>query len=628
MADSQIVRGTLSLHPRGFGFLNLEPGADCPSAFIPPPELNPFFSGDRVEAQLTQGADGRWSVNGLRLLERGRRRVFGEVVDRRGQAFLRVDREVGNTDWPLDLDGQRVAAEEAVIARIEGARLVLERKVEAAHAALERILVRHGVQRERAPGEEEAARALLARPHAAGSRRDLRGIPTVTVDAASTRDIDDAVSVLPADADGALRLMVSIADVSELVTERDLLDLAARERATSVYLPGEVVPMLPESLSANWLSLLPGQDRLCLTVELRIDPEGRVLASDVYESVIRSWARLDYDGVARYLETGALLPEMEPVREAMPWLRAADARLAVARRARGGLQIESDETHFTFDARGELTGLEDHVLTPAHAMIERFMVAANEAVAGFLVARGVPSLFRIHPVPEPERVADLALFAGHSGFAAGFGRGLTPLALAAFERQIAGAPVEAAVRSVLRRSLGPSVYAPVCAPHFGLASPHYLHFTSPIRRYADLSVHRTIKAYLRGRRDFERDLPELEILAGEINVRARGAARAERDRHRMLEAKLFAGRIGEVFDAHVTRVKPFGLTVQLDRMRVEGVVPSEALGAGPWRADTRETRLEGPDRTFVIGAPLAVRVAATDERLGRIELELAPGPHD
>jgi ribonuclease R len=620
MADSKTVRGTLGVHPRGFGFLNVEALGEPLSVFVPPPELNPFFAGDRVEGVLTQGADGRWSAGNLRLLERERQRVFGELVSRRGQTFLRVDREVANTDWPLELAGQTVAAEEPLVARIDGERLVFERKVEARDAPLERILVRHGVERERSPGEAEAALALRSRAHAAGGRRDLRGIPTVTVDAASTRDIDDAISVLPADADGALRLMVSIADVSEWVTEGSLLDSSARERGTSVYLPGEVVPMLPESLSANWLSLLPGEDRLCLTVELRLDPEGRVLASDVYESVIRSWARLDYDGVARYLETGALGPGMESVRKAMPWFRAADARLAVARRARGGLQIESDETHFTFDERGELQGLEDLHITPAHALIERFMVAANEAVAGFLLARGVPSLFRVHPVPEPERVAELSLFAAHSGFAAGFGPSLTPLALAAFERQIAGAPVEAAVRSVLRRSLGPSVYAPVCAPHFGLASAHYLHFTSPIRRYADLSVHRTLKAYLRGRRDFAQELPALEALAAKVNLRSRSAARAERDRHRMLEATLLATRTGEAFEAHVTRVKPFGLTVQLDRMRVEGVVASDALGPGPWRAEARETRLVGPDQTYVIGAPLTVRVAATDARLGRIEL--------
>lgn len=235
--SSKIVRGTIEVHPRGFGFLNVEPtGDERLSAFVPPPELNRFLSGDRVQATIAQGGDGRWSASGLQLTERRRQQVFGELVMRRGHPHLRIDREIANTDWPIELGKTHVAPDEAVVARVDGERLVFERKVDPRDTSLERVLVRHGIRRHRPEGEEIAARALLSRPHAVGARRDLREVPTITLDAASTRDIDDAISVLPADADGALRLMVSIADVSEFVLEGSPLDASARERAAAPHL--------------------------------------------------------------------------------------------------------------------------------------------------------------------------------------------------------------------------------------------------------------------------------------------------------------------------------------------------------------------------------------------------------
>jgi ribonuclease R len=622
MPTEREIEGRIDVHPRGFGFVTPSPEhrEAVPSAFVTPPDLNRFLAGDRVRARAVQGEDGRWTATSLTLLERWRTRVFGEVVVRRGR-FLRIDREIANTDWPLQ--GEALPAGTPVVAIVGEGALTFEREVSAADAPLVRILVRHGVDPEVSPEVLALAEELKARPHALGGRRDLRSLPTVTVDAPVTRDIDDAISVLPAGPDGAIRLFVSIADVSAFVEEDSPIDLAARARGTSVYLAGKVVPMLPESLSAGHLSLLEGVDRLCLTAELRIDPEGRVTAADVYESVIRSFARLNYTEFAAYLEKGEISPPMERVRDSLPWFRAADARLAVARNARGGLRFHREEAHFTFDDAGAVTGIEASHDTPAHGMIERFMVAANEAIAEFLVARGVPSLFRVHDLPDPERIAELSLFSLYSGYAAGFGRELTPIALAAFDRQIAGTPAEPALRSVLRRALGPSRYQPTPAPHFGLAARHYLHFTSPIRRYSDLSVHRTVKRYLRGERDFAPSFTPLGQLAGHLNEKARHADRAERDRHRMLEATLLASRIGETFRARVTRVKPFGLLVQLDGMQVEGVVPTDALGKGPARANASETELTVGERSWSIGLPLEVRVESADAAAGRIEFTLA-----
>jgi len=625
-ASPRPVTGRIDIHPRGFGFLGVQPSTpgEVLSAFIPPPELSPFLADDVVSATVSQGADGRWSASGLSLLQRTRDQVYGEVVLRKGAPHLRIDKEVANTDWPLDAAGSEIQPGDAVVARVAEGKVVLLYKLEpGADRSIARVIARHGLRRDFAPEVLEVARAAQAQPHALGARRDLRSLPTVTVDAPSTRDIDDAISVLPAGADGALRLLVSIADVAEFVTEGTVLDQAARERATSVYLAGHVLPMLPEELSAHWLSLVPHEERLCLTVELRIDAEGRVTAADVYESIIRSWARLNYDEVADFLDRGIVSQAMEPVRDVMPWFRAAAARLAVARSGRGGIEMSREEARFTFNLEtGQVSGIENVRPTSAHKMIERFMVAANEAIGEWMLTRGLPALYRVQDEPDPQRVADLAAFAQHSGFAAGFGGRLTPLALGAFDRQISGCSAEPALRSVLRRSLGPARYTVVPSGHFGLAARWYLHFTSPIRRYADLAVHRVLKQYLRGRRDFSHQDPAVEQLAVHINARARAASRAEQDRDRVLEARLMATHVGKTYLGRITRVKPFGLIVQLDDMLVEGVLPVDALPGGPFQPDARETSLVGPGSTFTIGMPLQVKVSSTDELLGRIEFTM------
>ena len=250
------------------------------------------------------------------------------------------------------------------------------------------------------------------------------------------------------------------------------------------------------------------------------------------------------------------------------------------------------------------------------------MVAANEAIAGWLVERGLPALFRVQGEPEPRRVADLDAFARHSGLAAGLGQRLTPLGLAAFERQMAGVPAEEALRAVLFKALPSSRYTVVPAPHFGLAARAYVHFTSPIRRYADLAIHRALKHYLRGRRDFPHEDPDVERLAVHLNERTRRGQRAEKERHRLLEARVMAAHVGESFAGRVTRVRGSGLLLQLDTPLVEGMLPLEALPGGPYTLDARETSLVGATRVFTLGMPLRVRVVSTHEHPGRIEFAL------
>ena len=624
------VTGRITVHPRGFGFLteeNAETG-EILSAFVTPPDLNAFLSDDIATGSVTTGADGRFTASGLTLLERPRDQLFGEVVVRRDATWLRVDREVANTDWPLDTQNTPVKPGDGVVARIVDRSAVLLRTVAAgADLALEQIIARHGLRTEFDTAALQEARASIQRAHAGEGRRDLREVPTITVDAPSTRDIDDAISVLPAASDGALRLLVSIADVAEFVPNGSALDRAARERGTSTYLAGRVLPMFPEELSSHWLSLLPGEDRLCLTAEMRIDAEGRVTATDVYESVIKSWARVNYTEMAAFLDRGEVSKNLGPMRTALPWFRTAAARIAMARFRRGGVEIARDEAHIVFDAQtGNASGLDNAAPTSAHVMIERFMVAANEAIANWLRDRGVPAVYRVHDEPDPLRVSDLVAFAHNFGFEAGFGRTLSPLALAAFDHQIKGALSEAALRAVLLRSIGAARYTVFPTGHFGLAAPLYLHFTSPIRRYADLAVHRLVKQYLHGHREFIADDAEIEKLAAHINRRARVAARAETDRRRTLVARLMTAHIGESFSARIMCVRPFGLLAQLDATLAEGVIPPDALPDGPYQPDPRETAMVGPKRSFEIGMAVRVRIVSTDPVLGRIEFALAEEP--
>ena len=639
------VRGRISVNPRGFGFLNLLDGEEISAgpqggevtAFITPPDLNPFLDGDLVSAEIVEGEPGRFTARALRLVERRRAELFGTVTTRGGRPHLRVDRLVANTDWPL-----RPSAAEGLtdgtplVVRIEGAELVPERVLAAsADLGLERCVARHGIPSVFPPAVAEEARARAAAVLDAlgegapaegfaarfGPRRDLRALPTVTIDAASTRDIDDALSVLPAGPDGAMRVLVSIADVDELVPEGSALDAEARARGTSVYLAGRVVPMLPEEISSDAASLIQGADRLAITAELRVDPEGVVTAVDLYESVIRSAARLTYDASAELLATGSSPGVPAEVESTLRWLRTAAARLSAVRAARGGVELHREEAYIALDeGTREPTAITARPDTDAHRLVERLMVAANEAVAAWLVARGLPGVFRVHDEPTEERVRALASYAHNFGFEAGFGPRLTLRGLSAFEAQFRGAAAAPAIRAVLGKALGPARYTAEPGLHFGLGAPLYLHFTSPIRRYADLAVHRIVKRYLRGERALHAGDAAMADVAQHLDDCARRASKAEAERHRMLVARYFSTRVGQQVAGNVIAIKPFGLVVQITGTGATGTIALEALADGPYQIDPGGHALVGQARRYSIGDPVRAVISATSEELGRVDL--------
>jgi ribonuclease R len=348
MNSTVTLRGAVHVHEKGFGFVT-EPATDGGpprSAFVPPPLLNALLHDDVVEARCEVKGD-RATVVAATLLSRPRRTLFGRLLSRGGQRFVRVDRSVANTDWPVhdaaDLrDGLLIVGD--IVRDGDTYTLRYRHSVDDADAPLWALLLRHRLEPEASAAVEQAARDA---PDLAGliaaelpRRRDLRALPLVTIDAESTKDIDDAVYCDGPDDDGALRVLVAIADVGALVAAGSVLDDDARARATSVYLPDRVLPMLPRSLSEDRLSLLPQVERLCLCAELRIDADGVVTAVDVQEGVMKSAARLSYAQVRAFLDDGDANAVTEPaVRETLLRLRAAAARLSVQRRARGGVAV-------------------------------------------------------------------------------------------------------------------------------------------------------------------------------------------------------------------------------------------------------------------------------------------------
>ena len=614
---SERVQGTLSLHPRGFGFLDL--GGD-ESAFVAPPQLRGFLAGDRVSAAVRADERGP-AASELELVERWRTVLWGRIGRRRGKLVLECDSSVSNSDWPLLGSPSDAAAEgSACLAELEGDSARFLRALEPERAVLERTLARWGIEEGFAP--EVLAAAEVSPTLDPAGRRDLREIPTITIDAPSSRDLDDALAVLPPQEGGALRVLVSIADVDAAVPAGSALDLAARARGTTVYLPDLVLPMIPRALSEDRLSLLPGVERAAVTLELRIDTDGVVTATDPYLSLIRSHARLSYEGAAAFLDQGDAREVPSEVQGTLRWLRTAAARLGAARKARGGLEIQRGEVKLCCEGENQPTEVVPIVETSAHRLVERLMVAANEALAAWLKARGLPGLYRVQDEPEPERVERLVEYARNFGFETAFGARLTPRGLSAFEEQFQSSSAAPQVRTVLRRVLGRARYQTAHAPHYGLGSPGYLHFTSPIRRYADLSVHRVVKAHLLGQREAASSDPAQDALAAHLNERASRASRAETERLRQLLARLFADRLGERFAGRVVAVKAHGLVLQLDGLGASGLLPKGALPDGPYELEREHEQLKSPTRTFSIGQALEVALAATDEDEGGLELSL------
>jgi ribonuclease R len=448
-----------------------------------------------------------------------------------------------------------------------------------------------------------------------GARLDLTSLPFVTIDPARARDHDDAVFAEP---DGAgVRLWVAIADVAHFVPPRSALDREARRRGTSVYLPDRVVPMLPEALSGDLCSLRPDVERLAVAVELAIAPDGEARTRRIAPARIRSHARLSYEEAATRMAQarprGDVGRSLAALARAAGWLRAH-------RLAAGSLDLDLTEPEPRVDAAGRVLSIGPAPRTQAHRAIEDAMLAANRAVARRLLDAGWPAIHRVHEPPDPDVLAALEPVLASLGLWSSRRRrapeagDLPALAAAARER---GAP--APVHALLVRALRQARYSDASLAHFALGFEHYLHFTSPIRRYADLVVHRLLKAQLGGAR---RPRGALAELADHLSRRERAAAAAEYQALDWKRAALLLGREGDVFDGRVSAVAPPGIFVTLDEVCGDGLVPAYALRRGA-RLDLRAMTVRRGRSRLRLGDAVRVRLVGVDPARGRFRLALA-----
>ena len=465
------------------------------------------------------------------------------------------------------------------------------------------------------------AEAKTAAPPTAGGRADLRNLALVTIDGSDARDFDDAVWAEP-DPDPENRagwhLVVAIADVAHYVTPGSALDREAELRGNSVYFPDRVVPMLPEALSNGLCSLVPGEDRACLAAHLWIDAQGRKLRHRFERAIMRSAARLTYDDVQAARDGPQRLGIEENRLDA---LYGAWAALDRARVARGALALDLVEYKVVLDAHKQPVAVEPRPRLDSHKLIEEFMILANVAAAEELEAKRRPCVYRVHDAPDPERLDGLRqtlIDLGVPGLALAKGQALRPELFNRILARAAGRPEAALINDLVLRAQAQAAYSPANIGHFGLALRRYAHFTSPIRRYADLLVHRALLGEPTARGE------QLTAIAEHISATERRATAAERaalDRYRV---RLCAGMIGGVFAARVSGVARFGLFVRMAESGTDGLLPLSNLPIGPYRFDPKRQRLSARHgrRSFGLGDAVTVRLIEADPIGGRLVFRL------
>ncbi|MBS1879196.1 MAG: RNB domain-containing ribonuclease [Actinobacteria bacterium] len=486
--------------------------------------------------------------------------------------------------------------------------------------------------------EDEARRAASAAERLSVARRDLTELATFTVDPASARDFDDAVS---AQREGeGFRLWVHIADVAAHVRPGSPLDLEARRRANSTYVPGAVEPMLPDALSSDACSLAPGAERLAVTTEIELGADARPLSTRFYRSLIRSDARLDYDQLDAIFAARA--PAPAAVDEPLAAARELAAELGEWRRG-SELEVESAEPEFSFDAEGDVTAARRVEQTESHRLIERLMILTNEEVAQFLVARRVPAIYRVHPQPDPPRIERLLEQLAALGIPTPpLGQGLSPRSAGAVAAEASRLVLREARRrghgreaymSLVLRSLKQASYSERNSGHAGLGSEAYAHFTSPIRRYPDLVAHRALLAAL-GEGEEAPSLRTAREAAAHSSARERESAKIERTADDVCAAHLLERELGQrgldaVFAGEVSGVIRAGAFVAFGGELgdvYEGMLPARALPGDRYELDRAEVALVGRGdgaRAIRLGDPLRLRVAGVDSGRGRADLELA-----
>lgn len=623
-----VVRGRVIGHPDGYGFLVPDDGSD--DLFLSAKQMRSVLHGDRVTAKIV-GVDRRGRREGalVEVLERNTHEVVGRFYQEGAISFVvpsnkRISQEI------LIYPDQRGGAEPGQIV----VAVVLEQPTRRAQpqGKIVEVLGDHmapGMEIEIAirsyeipdrwptpVNEEIEAFQTEVQPEAKKGREDLRGLPLVTIDGEDAKDFDDAVYC---ERQGrGWRLLVAIADVSAYVAPGTALDQEAHNRGNSVYFPEHVVPMLPELLSNHLCSLRPEVDRLCMVCEMFITPAGHLQRHRFFDGVMRSHARLTYNEVAAVLvdqdrgltkKHQALVPHLEN-------LYALYKVLRKAREKRGAIDFDSTETRIVFGEQRKIERIVPVERNDAHRLIEECMITANVAAAGFLLERRLPVVFRTHPGPDSEKLDDVRMFLREVGLRLGGGEQPRAKDYARLLAEVKDRPDRHLIETVLLRSLAQAMYSPENIGHFGLALDAYAHFTSPIRRYPDLLVHRAIRHALAagGADDFVYSGSDMQSLGDHCSMTERRADEATRDAVDWLKCEYMMTEVGKEFDGIITGVTSFGLFVELDDIFVQGLVHVTTLGNDYYQFDPIKHLLYG-ERTGVIfrlADKVRVKVARVD----------------
>ena len=636
-ADPDTIDGRVSVH--GYGFLASDSGG--PDVFLPPRQMRGLMHGDRARVRVT-GTDPRGRREGalVEIIERGTTSVVGRMQAMHG-VFTVIPTNPRQPELVIPAadrggahHGQMVVAE--VIAPPNERSMPLGKVVEilgdhmAPGMEIQAAIRAHNLPHEWPEEVERQAAAFGAevREDQSAGRVDLRELGLVTIDGADARDFDDAVYAQPGRFGRGWKLWVAIADVSAYVQPGTALDAEAQLRGTSVYFPDNVLPMLPEALSNGLCSLNPQVDRLCMVCEMSVNAEGEVSRARFYEAVMRSRARLIYEEVAAILESPDG-PEAQQRKELVKPLRnlhSVYSALMRAREKRGAIDFESNETRVVFGAGRKIEQIVPVKRTVAHRLIEECMIAANVEAAKVVEKHGVPALYRVHGEPDPEKVALLREFLAGRGVQMQGGAEPKAGDYARALASIQGREDSGVVQNVMLRSLMQARYSAENTGHFGLALGHYAHFTSPIRRYPDLQLHRAIKHVLAGgkARSFPITVEQMEKLGAQCSAAERRADEATREVSTWLKCEFMQHRVGEEFAGVVTSVAPFGLFVELEDLYIEGMVHVSNLHGDYYEFDAGHHRLVGSrsKKVYALGQLLQVRVTrvSLDER--KIDLDI------
>jgi ribonuclease R len=634
-----LIVGTVTGHRDGHGFLHPEDRST--PIVLPYRQMREVMHGDRIAVRVS-GTDQRGRPEGtvVEVLERGTTEIVGRLYDESGISFVVPDNpRIGHRVLvPRDRLGDAKPGQVVLVKLIEmpsknAQPLGHVSRVLGEHAApgmeTQIAIHSHSLPFEFPPEAVAQAESYGGAVSAAAKRgrEDLREVALVTIDGEDARDFDDAVYCEPVR--GGWRLIVAIADVASYVSPNSPLDQEAQHRGTSVYFPNRVLPMLPEALSNGLCSLNPNVDRLCLCCEMKVSPQGKITRARFFEGLMKSKARLTYTKVAAYLANpqSAAEPEVIANGEHLRNLYDVFKALHAARLRRGALDFDAPELKVRFGADGRIAAFVEQPRNDAHRLIEECMIAANVEAARFLRKHKIPTLYRVHGQPDEDRLEQLRQFL--SGFAIDLprDRDLEPQDLNAVLQRIVGNEEAHLIQTVVIRSLPQAVYQPENIGHFGLSLPEYAHFTSPIRRYPDLLVHRGIRHVLRGgaASAFEYAPARMTELGQQTSFTERRADEATRDAMSWLKCEYMGDKIGEEFDALVTGVVDFGLFVQVKGTQIDGLLHVSALGADYFSRDKTGYRMVGArsGRVFRLGDHLRVRLinVIIDER--KIDFELA-----